>query len=391
MLFLFIIPQIVSETFVANIALGDEELYNISNEYENASITISGGQALMLIEWNNSVVEFEWEENGRQNTAKFIKEVGHSFFVFKSQAQININFKSGISFYTTCMLNRNTDLRILFNNLKINYYTIDTSTTGYHIHSIKPFSVSNHPTESDNSCGFQYHVGSQTAGKYGYFSIGPFKSNLAISNFFCKKGTQLEIFCRNSFSTTVPTIIDYPLNQIVDNQNVKYNLCFGGMYNDFKNEPMSSLSLYRYVFIQNNIGKKPNEYNLTVSIKMSDGNDIVKEIKHGEIFSYAYRGYYSASITIKSKKGEAKNFETISGETLELDENNQPKVFSYDDSLIPDHIVVKDSGLNPGIIAAIVIAVVVVIAVIVIVVVIVLRKRKNNHSSQEGNQEKNDI
>lgn len=391
MLFLLIISQVLSETFTAEITFGEDKFYNVSNEYDGADLTISGGQALMLVDWTDSVVTFEWEENKRQNTVTFIKEVGHSFFVFKSQAKIHIDFKTEILFYTTCMLNKNTDWRILYNNMENNWYTIDTSVSGYHLHSIKPFSVSNHPTESDNSCGFQYHFESKTGGRYGYFSIGPFSSDLAISNFFCSKGTQLSFHSEKSFSTTVPTIIDYPLDQIVDNNDVKSNLCFGGMYDGFKVEDMLYLSSYRYIFIKNNIGKKPDEYNLTVSIKMIDGNDIIKEIKHGETFSYALRGYFSASFTIKSKKGEARNHEIISGEDLELDENNQPKVFSYDDSLIPDHIVVKDSGLNPGIIAAIVIAVVVVIAVIVIVVVIVLRKRKNNHSSQEGNQEKNDI
>lgn len=199
---------------------------------------------------------------------------------------------------------------------------------------------------------------------------------------------------RNDCFFFFSTIVDYPLDKIVENQKVKSNLCFGGMNDNFKVEDMSYLSLYKYVFIQNNIEKTPNEYNLTVSKKMNDGSDMVKEIKHGEVFSYAFRGYFSVGISIKSKKGAANNFEIISGKPLELDEQNQPIVFSFDDSLIPDHIVNKDSGLNPGIIVSIVIAVIVVVAAIIaIVVVIVLRKRKNNHShsSQEGNNGNNEV
>lgn len=393
MLFLLIISQVLSNTQTINIQLNDEKYYSISKEYDSVDITIPGNQALMFVGWDDAVVTFDWNDRDVPTTATFTKEVGLSFFIFKNDANIHITFKTGLSFYTTCMQNIRNDWNILYSNMKSYCNEIDTTNknTGYHIYSPIPFGLSNSPFDGEY-CGFKYHYNSQTTGKFGSFNIGPFNSPLGVNDFDCEKATELCIYSEEQFTTTVPTIINYPLNEIIQNSNVKSNICFGGMHDSVKMQDMSYLTLYNYIFILNNIKKKPEEYNLTVSMVMANGNIITEEIKPGKVFSYAFNGYFSVTLSIKSKKGSQNNFKSIGGEKLELDENNQPKMYSFDDSMIPDHVVVKGSnGLKPGVIAAIVIVVIVVVAAIIVGVIFFLRKRKNNdnNSTQEGNSGSN--
>lgn len=348
MLFLLIISKALSKTFTLDIQLEEEKYYNISNEYDSADITIPGGQALMLVGWEDAVVKFEWTENNEPNTVTFTKDVGLSFFIFKDDAKIHIYFKSGISFYTMHMIYVGYGWRTYLTNMKYNnYLSIDPKATGYYMYYIQPYYINSRPLDFSELCSFEYYFGNRIGGCSGTSEIGPFNSNVGISNIDCEKGTKLFVYTSEEFMTSVPTIVDYPFYEIFDfleeYKKIKHNLCFGGVESSAKMTYISGISLYKYVFIKNNIQKNPKEYNLTVSMKKNDGSIMMKEIRHGETFSFAFSGYYFVYLSIKSKKGVAQDFDVINGEQLELDENNQPKVFSFDDSKIPKKVVIKDS------------------------------------------------
>lgn len=79
--------------------------HRISDEYNKADINVASGQFLILVEWEDAVIEINFSDDPN-SIVTFTKEIGLSLFTFKNEAKIHMEFITGVFYYNfQCNLN----------------------------------------------------------------------------------------------------------------------------------------------------------------------------------------------------------------------------------------------------------------------------------------------
>lgn len=382
MFFLFLVPHIISKHFDKDLCdpeLKKSDLFQhielYSRDYDSATITLPEEMALMLIKWDDAIVEFNFIALADKKRYTFTKEIGLSLFAFKEKkVLINISFKSDISFYVCPLSEINTNFPIIhFNNMKRESFQVSNAniTQGIAIVSIFPFMLS-----SSEKPTYLYYDNKQQSPLPTTYTTGI----LCIRCINCFSDPTIYTVSYNDAYPTIPTVVELEVDTLLDrSKKLRQNFALG---NNNAMEYIERLNNYKYVFLKNEI-TDTKKYKLFVT----DVNNEIVELKKGEVFRRAIIGYSNLGLSIASKNCQKNDiFSTFSGNPLEINDDGEIVIESFTDNDIPNHCRVNDS-LSPGIIAAIVIAVVVVVAAIIVGVIIFIRKKKS-HSSQEGNSDK---
>lgn len=382
MLFLFLVTNILAAEYTVDFSNQDNmyKFHQVSaKEYSSINIINTGGKALMLVEWDDAIVGFIFEQD-RDNKYIITKDAGLSFFTFKDNVFVSMTFKSDVSFYAIPYDGIDTTYSLVhINNYLSENFNIDQTnmTRGMNIYSVQPYNIG----VNAKDCSFSLYNSGQLRNQNPAIGLIGFSS---IKGDSCNSGVGVSVSSDNlyQFNPTVPTVVETFNNLLIENNNnFKNSRGYGGTSSKFYD--ITDFNKYQYIFLKNEI-KDDKKYKLFVT---RDNQRV--EVKKGETFSAAQYGSFQVALSMSSKEcSEDKNFKIISSSELTFS-GDQPVAEIFNDDSIPGHCR-ESKKTSPGIIAAIVIVVIVVVAAIVgVVVFIILKKKKENHSSQEGNNEMN--
>ena len=96
MILLLYISFAASTIFRAKVDVGAKQFFQIPDGYHEASITLQAGTALMMVEWDNAIMNIII---GSQRKITITKDLGYSLFTFKDGAIVNLEFPGKCSYY----------------------------------------------------------------------------------------------------------------------------------------------------------------------------------------------------------------------------------------------------------------------------------------------------
>lgn len=219
---LLLVFQIASKTYTAEISSNENGYIKIPNEYNRADISIAAGQALMLVEWEDAFIEITIPGN----KVNLTKASGLSFFTFKDEAEIHMEFISGVSFFHFPYKWLRSDWKFYVTNVKNDRFVPDTNENGYHLFHNKPYNLY---IRAENDCNYALSYNSKTFYYYSDHSITGITGMSSISDFRCPSGLSVSFSNNEDFTPTVPTTFNSDISSFE-------SLAYGGTGDNQKEE-----------------------------------------------------------------------------------------------------------------------------------------------------------
>lgn len=385
MILLLYISFAASTIFRAKVDVGAKQFFQIPDGYHEASITLQAGTALMMVEWDNAIMNIII---GSQRKITITKDLGYSLFTFKDGAIVNLEFPGKCSYYGFSAPKSSSIAGAIIHasNLQKEEITVEKNNRNIYLNSVGVYKLS---TDLNTECSlFQSSILSYKSNDvwletsdYDSLNLDSVEDTATFYMGGCITQGKLNIESKEGLTPTVPTMINIEFKKTDDKTNFAENMAYGGYGNTEISEKIEDLAYYKYVFIENCISNSKDNH---LYFRGYDG--VEKEVKSGELFFEAAKAHFTVDVSISSKKCNKMRFGMYSSGDIKVSYDHHPiREYIYDD-LLPSDCFVKPPKVGKGIITLIVVLViVVVVVVIVVVVIVVIKKKRANRSSQENN------